>query len=542
VSNYDNHPSTRANTTEASGTIHPGHPGDLVFIDLTKKLRASVARGWRMEDDLESAAMRFDNMPDADRWHVVTAASRTDGSYEEEEARIAARADAETNEAFDAIARGLGAGLLDELHEALTKYVVFPSAEATDAVVLWITATHGLAAFEHATRLAIHSPVKRCGKTRLLEVIEATAHHPIPTTNISVPALFRIIDAADPPPTLILDEVDRLLGSAKKDDDNRDLVAILNNGFRAGHPTYRCVGPTQVPTPFSNYAMAAIAGIGHITDTIEDRAVNITLRRRLPGETISKYRLRTDVPALHDLRGRLGEWVGSVMAKLETPVVGIPDELEDRAEDAWEPLVAVADAAGGHWPARGRLAAVVLTREAADTDDDSLDTRILADIRGIRDRDLSVTFISSTELIMELRKLDDAPWADLDLTGRKLAYRVGKFGVKPKRNKAQTARGYYLHDLEDAFRRYLPSNPSIRLETPSDQEEQGRRQKPDRRVDPSIETIRLYENPSSEPVSRHIDGLDTYPGRTGHLDEHLPRPLTADELERMSGYDEEALE
>ena len=331
-----------------------------------------------------------------------------------------------------------------------------------------------------ATRLAIHSPVKRCGKSRLLEVIEAMAHHPIPTTNISVPALFRIIDAADPPPTLILDEVDRLLGSAKKDDDNRDLVAILNNGFRAGHPTYRCVGPTQIPTPFSNYAMVALAGIGHITDTIEDRAVNITLRRRLPGETISKYRLRTDVPVLHDLRDRPAEWVGSVMAKLERPVAAIPDELEDRAEDAWEPLLAVANAAAGHWPVRAR--------EAAADDDDSLDTRILADVRVIFTRDEGVAFLRTAELLTELRKLEEAPWADLDLTGQKLAYRVGKFGVKSTRNTTGTARGYRLHDLEDAFRRYLPSSPSDPSKTA-----------------PDLEKLFDGPNPSDALVSRKVD-------------------------------------
>jgi len=359
---------------------------------------------------------------------------------------------------------GDGVEVLDDLRQVLTKYVVLPSPEATDAVVLWITATHGLPAFEHATRLAIHSPIKRCGKSRLLEIVEATSHNPIPTTNISVPALFRMIDAATQPPTLILDEVDRLLGSSKKDEDNRDLVAILNNGFRPGHPTYRCVGPTQVPTPFSNFAMVALAGIGRITDTIEDRAINVTMRRRLPGETISKFRLRTDVPALHDLRDRLSEWVDSVKQKLEVPVVGIPDELEDRAEDAWEPLLAVADAAGGHWPERARAAALRLTKDAA-VDGEDLETRILSDVRSILG---SQTFMSSADLLMELRRLDEAPWGDFDLTLRKLAMRLGKFAVKPKPNGSGTVRGYHLHDLLDAFHRYLPSDTSEASETHHD--------------------------------------------------------------------------
>ena len=108
-------------------------------------------------------------------------------------------------------------------------------------------------------------------------------HHPVATTNISVPALFRVIDqGGDRPPTLILDEADRLFGSVKKDDDNADLIAALNNGLRPGRPTIRCVGGLQTPTPFNNFAIAAIAGIGRKPDTIDDRAVNITMRRPLP--------------------------------------------------------------------------------------------------------------------------------------------------------------------------------------------------------------------------------------------------------------------
>ncbi len=363
-----------------------------------------------------------------------------------------------------------GAELLDQLHAAITRYVVLPSEEATDAVVLWVAATHGLAAFEHATRLAVHSPVKRCGKSRLLEVIQSTAHNTVATTNISVPALFRMIDAAEQSPTLVLDEADRLFGSAKKDEENRDLIAILNNGFRAGNPTWRCVGPQQVPMPFSNYAMAAIAGIGRKPDTIEDRAINITMRRRMPGETVRKFRLRTDVPALHDLRDRLAGWVSSKMATLEAPVVGIPDELEDRAEDAWEPLLAIAYAAGGSWPERARTAALKITREAAtDDDDQSLETRLLADVRAVFTEQDTAPFMATNDLLGGLRKMEESPWTALDLTARKLAIRLAKFGVKPRHNPAKTARGYHLADLLDPFGRYLPSDPSNPSDTQADQ-------------------------------------------------------------------------
>ena len=79
--------------------------------------------------------------------------------------------------------------------------------------------------------------------------------------------------------------------------------------------------------------------------------------------------------------------------------------------------------------------------------------------------------IGASELLVALRKLDESPWADFDLTGRKLAVRLGKFGVKPKHNTARTSRGYHLRDLDDSFGRYLASNPSNPSEMTPDQGE-----------------------------------------------------------------------
>jgi Protein of unknown function (DUF3631) len=363
-----------------------------------------------------------------------------------------------------------GAELFDEVDRNVRRYVVLPSTHAFVAVVLWIAATHAFPAFEHATRLAIHSAVKRCGNSRLLEVIEALVHEPMPTTNISVPALFRMIDAGgERPPTLILDEADRLFGSEKKDEDNRELIALLNNGFRAGRPTWRCVGPMQVPTPFSNYAMAVIAGIGRKPDTVEDRAVNITMRRRLPGERVQKFRLRTDKPVLEELGQRLATWAEQNMPVIEKPVENIPDGLEDRAEDAWEPLLAVADAAGGEWPKLARKAAKVLTAESAAADEETEEIRLLADVAEAFDRMAGVSFLATRILLGELAKAEDAPWGDDKFTAHKLARRLGKFEIRPRHNDAKTERGYHRADFDDAFKRYLrPKRPEA-SETGSDQ-------------------------------------------------------------------------
>ena len=62
----------------------------------------------------------------------------------------------------------------------------------------------------------------------------------------------------------------------------------------------------------------------------------------------------------------------------------MPPGVTDRPADVWEPLLAVADAAGGPWPGRARAACTWLVRDNADRGI-SLGIRLLADLRGIFD-------------------------------------------------------------------------------------------------------------------------------------------------------------
>ena len=89
-----------------------------------------------------------------------------------------------------------GAGLLAELRQALTRYVIFPSPQAADAVALWTAATHAQPAWEHAPRLAVVSPLKRCGKSRLLDVVAETCHAPLITVNATIAAVHRVTASA----------------------------------------------------------------------------------------------------------------------------------------------------------------------------------------------------------------------------------------------------------------------------------------------------------------------------------------------------------
>lgn len=345
-----------------------------------------------------------------------------------------------------------GAALLDALVTALIRYVILPAPYAADAVVLWIAATHAQPAWAHAPRLVIRAPEKRCGKSRLLDVVEATCRAPFITVNSSPAAVYRSI--TDDPPTLLVDEADTIFGA--KADGNEDLRGLLNAGHQRNRPAKRYDANAARVESIPTFAMAALAGIGAMPDTIEDRAVVIRMRRRGPGETVAPYRHKRDRPALRQLATDLTEWLRTDLPALEAAEPPMP--VEDRAADTWEPLIVIADHAGGTWPDRARAAALALTAEADDDGHMSTRLRLLTDCRTAFGNDNALP----TAVLLERLKADpEAPWADLGptgLTAMKLGAMLREYGIRSTTARfpqpTGQAKGYLRADFTDAWARY----------------------------------------------------------------------------------------
>jgi hypothetical protein len=360
-----------------------------------------------------------------------------------------------------------GAWLLGELRAAFTRYVVFPSPQAADAVTLWTAATHAQPAWEHAPRLAVVSPLKRCGKSRLLDVVAETCHAPLITVNATIAAVVRSIGAD--PPTLLVDEADTLWGTRKQADANEDLRGLLNAGHQRNRPMLRWDVTSRTAEQLDTFAMALLAAIGKLPDTIMDRAVVVRMRRRAPGEQVDPYRTRRDAPPLHDLRERLATWARAYLRQLQQAAPAMP--LEDRAADTWEPLIAIADLACGDWPTRARKAAATMTQaEAQQEEDTSASVRLLADLRQVFHTKGAEALYTST-ILDALHQLEDAPWADWyghPLTTRDLAKLLRPYQVESKNIREHGTgaprKGYARADLQDAWARYVPLHPLHELQ------------------------------------------------------------------------------
>jgi hypothetical protein len=353
-----------------------------------------------------------------------------------------------------------GAQLLDEAFTRLTGFVCFQRPEHATAATLYAALTHAAGRLQVAPRLRVKSPVKRCGKTRLLQALAPLTSGPLPTANISAAALVRCI-AGQVPPTLVLDEMDAVFGKTAAGDEKAEtLRGVLNAGFDRGAPYIRYNASTGEVEHFPTFALAIIAGIGDLPDTIEDRAVIIPMARKTADTRVWRFRVRRDIPALLDLGARLAAWIGPLAEAIGAAEPPMPPGLSDRAEDVWEPLVAVADAAGGRWPELARIAAVAMAAEAAGADADvSAVTRLLADMRTVLG---DAHAMHGTVILAKLAGLEGSPWADWSygraLNARQMADMLRPFGACPRDVKlpgdTSPRKGYYRADFRDAWTRY----------------------------------------------------------------------------------------
>jgi hypothetical protein len=272
--------------------------------------------------------------------------------------------------------------------------------------------------------------------------------------NISDAALFRAIGQMGP--TLLFDEVDAIYGAKAR--DREDLRGLLNAGYRRGAVVLRMGGKSMTALEtFPVFAAKAFAGIGDcLPDTLVDRSIPIRLQRRLREEQVERFRRREAEPAAAELRDRLADWLQPQTDYLRDLRPHLPDELDDRAQDVWEPLLAIADLAGGDWPARARTAALELSA-GDEREDGSLTSKLITDIHSVFEEN-GVDRLRTSALIDHLAMIEERPWGDWygkPITPQKLSNLLSPYRIRtmPIWVDGEKARGYKRESFADAFSR-----------------------------------------------------------------------------------------
>jgi hypothetical protein len=408
------------------------------------------------------------------------------------------------------------AATLDAVVAHLRRFVHFARPEDAIAVALWVAHTHvPLARLEQSPILALTSAMKQSGKTKLLDLLEYLVARPWRITRPSEAVLYRKIDQDHP--TVLLDEIDTIF--ADKAGSTEGIRAIFNAGNRRGTKVPRVTpqGKAFALVEFDVFCPKATAGIGGLPDTILDRAIVVTMERRARGEPLVRLRERTARRLGTPLRDQLAR-LGAGMTDLTLADAELPVELDDRAQDGWEPLLAIAAAAGGDWPARARAAAIAIhIRRVAI--DDSYPARLLSDCREAF-AEGGATFVPTAELVRRLVAIEGAPWGDLrgrPISAHYLARHLGAFGIGPRQDRPAegggAVRGYRRADFSDAWARYVTPSPQATGTTGTSGTDEPPSARSDSDAVPVVPLVPLSWQTSSD-VGRRLGAGGSAPPKT----------------------------
>jgi Protein of unknown function (DUF3631) len=225
-----------------------------------------------------------------------------------------------------------------------------------------------------AAYLRVRSAAEESGKSTLLEVLHQLLRtRGINAVSVSPSVVFRLREKVGPV-ALLLDESDN--GLAKRQDDSaRDLLAIVNAGYRRSATVYRTEGRSFEPRAFKAFGPAAIAGIGYLEATTESRCIPTVLPRKQRGSLERFLSFKVELSA-NRLADRLDAWATpEVIESLLNASPSYPAELRDRHVEVWWNLFAIADLAGGGWDGWARAAALAL--HVGDDDESSYSVGVL---------------------------------------------------------------------------------------------------------------------------------------------------------------------
>jgi hypothetical protein len=353
-----------------------------------------------------------------------------------------------------------GAVLFAQVAEAIRRYVVV-RADALVAIVLWVFHTHALEATGRTPYLHIRSATPRCGKSRLFDVLEHLVARPLRTEQISAAALARLIHAQRP--TLLLDEMDQAMRGGEE--YRSAITATLNSGIRDGGVRVvlqRSKG-AFAPEELSTFCPKALAGIGELPGTVADRCIPIEMKRRLPDEPVERFYEDTACPELRVLAENVARWAEQNLRLLSEARPEPLQKLNDRADEAWQPLFAIAEQLSDAIGNDARDAAAVLMVDQLVENDD-YGVALLHEIHKLFKQTESDR-LSTNDLLTRLARSRASAWhhwwdryekAPAAGAAGDLAKRLATFGVKPGtiRIGTGTIKGYQRRNFLEVWERY----------------------------------------------------------------------------------------
>lgn len=389
--------------------------------------------------------------------------------------------------------------VLYRVSDFIARYLHCTSQER---IVLALYTLHTyLAEVQHITPyLWVRSPVRRCGKTTLLELLELLCLQSVMVgARITAASLARVVEKWHP--TLLIDECGKLLRGDQRVAET--LTGILDMGYRASGHTLVMKDRTE-PQKLACFCPKVIAGLGTLPDTLVDRSIPILLERAKAGEAQEFFRdeVETEAKELREALQKEADNIREEVKEHRRPFYW--PSLNSRQRDVCRALFAIADVTGV-WITESRDAIEQIFSGALDAQEPDDGEALLADIRDVFD---NRPFLKSEQLVQALHDIEGGPWEFM--SKNKLARMMKQFGIRPapyhvQGTRRDTQRGYERRSFIPAWNRFLST-------------QSNRNAVCDTKEDTSIITVATRDEcpaemleairnmPPARPIPLHADG------------------------------------
>ena len=200
---------------------------------------------------------------------------------------------------------------------------------------------------------------------------------------------------------------------------------------------------------------------------LADRCLPVCMKRKTSVDNVGSFRSRLVEPIGKKLHDQIEKWTtdnAESITKVYDSLDVFPIE-NDRLAELLLPLQAVLTVVD-----KDRLPMLAEYASAIDTKDEETESpgvrllmacrKVFANIKADKD---GARFLATVKLISELSARSEEPWNRWTrgglITAEALANLLRPFGIRSARNKDQTARGFFAHDFQEAWSRYLPPIP-----------------------------------------------------------------------------------
>jgi hypothetical protein len=299
--------------------------------------------------------------------------------------------------------------------------------------------------FHHAALLFLTSPVRRCGKSTLLQMCAYLFCNITNVKGITKASLETLASANGTP---LIDEFDEVLRN------NPGVIGVLNGGIEAGAKvTLMSMDGTVITR--ETFGAKVLAGIGSLPPTLNDRSILVKMRRKHHTEQLVKPHERKETLAF--LKREIQQWCNANAAIVSSTYVAPIEVNNDRFRDNYDPLLRIAACISKKFETLVRAAAIRMVN--SQQEENIGGERLLADIKLIFDTSKK-NEIGTNELLSLLCKHDESVWrrykVNSAITAIDLAKELGLFSISPVRIRSETQmRGYKREQFREAFTRYV---------------------------------------------------------------------------------------